>query len=226
MSSYVFDNVICQKPRACDEYIRKNINWVSNFGGISTNPLTVNTNDPLTTIQLSELTTLLNAYVDPAIYLAFDHSDTMTLHSHFNTDVDTVMVDNKCVIQTFIYSTLDISKPTVLDGIKTIVEYNCQNVQNYLNTTTGNVSLEIYDITRNVSISNSILDLNEIAVKWNSLAQTGSTKGNTVYRSVLFSGLMNKSPDYDVALQIRGCVNDDKCQFRCNSLQFLYYNVE
>lgn len=226
MSSYLFPNIVCDKPTACDDYIRANIDWVSNFGGISTVPLTIYTNNPLTDIQLTNLTTLINSYVDPAVFLIFSHAETLPLHSHFNTDTDTNIIDRKSVIQTFIYSTLNIKKPTVLDAMKTIVEYNCPNVQNYLNITTGNISLEINDITRNVSITTNIIDLNEIAVNWNILAQTGSTEGNTVYRSTLFTGLMNKSPDYDVALQLRGSTSDSKCEFRCHSLQFLYYNVE
>ena len=226
MSSYQFPNVVCGKVGACHQYVKDHIDWVSNFVGITSVPLTVYTNNPLTDVQLAALTILMNAYVDPAIYLVFDHAETLPLHSHFNTDTDAVVVDNKNIMQTFIYSTLNISTPTVLDSIKTVVEYNCPNVQNYLNTTSGNISLEIYDITRNVSIATNILDLNEIAVNWNILALTGSTQGNTVYRSTLFNGLMNKSPNYDVILQLRGSTSDPKCQFRCNSLQFLYYNIE
>lgn len=226
MSSYQFPNIVCNKVGACDQYIRANIDWVSNFDGISTGPMTIYTNNPLTDIELTNLTTLINSYVDPAVFLAFDHAETLPLHSNFNTDADTDIINQKSVIQTFIYSTLNIRKPTVLDAMKTIVEYNCPNVQNYLNTTTGNISLEIYDTTRNVSITTNIIDLNEIAVNWNILAQTGSTEGNTIYRSALFTGLMNKSPDYDVVLQLRGLTSDSKCEFRCHSLQFIYYNVE
>lgn len=226
MSSYPFPNVVCGKVGACHQYVKDHVDWVSNFVGITSEPLTVYTNNPLTDVQLAALTVLMNAYVDPAVYLVFDHAETLPLHSHFNTDIDAVIVNDKNIMQTFIYSTLNISTPTVLDSIKTIIEYNCPNVQNYLNTTSGNISLEIYDITRNVSIATNVLDLNEIAVNWNSLAQTGSTQGNTIYRTTLFNGLMNKSPNYDVILQLRGSTSDSKCQFRCNSLQFLYYNME
>lgn len=226
MSSYQFPEVVCGKVGACDQYIRKNIDWISNFQGVSSNPLTIYTEIPLTEIQLSDLTTLLNGYTDPEIYLSFDHVDTLTLNSKFNNDPDNIIIDGKNVIQTFIYSTQNISIPTVLDGMKTIVEYHCPNVQNYLNTTSGNISIEIYDLSRNLSISTQTINLNEIAVSWNNLAQTGSTEGNTVYRSILFTGLMNKSPNYDVALQLRGSTSDSNCKFRCNSLQYLYYNVE
>ncbi len=224
--SYSFPDIVCGKAGACDVYIRKNINWDNLFEGISTPPLTVLTNTSLTESQLSELTTLINAYVDPEVYLTFDHVETLTLNSKFNNEADNIVIDNKNVIQTFIYSTQNISPPTVLDGMKTIVEYHCPNVQNYLNTTSGNISIEIYDLTRNTSISNKTINLNEIAISWNQLAQTGSTDGSTVYRSTLFTGLMNKSPNYDVALQLRGTTSDSNCEFRCNSLQYIYYNVE
>lgn len=224
--SYSFPDIICNKPSALHNYIKTNINWDSDFLGVNTNPLTVLSSIELTENQLTELTTILNAYVDPNVYLAFDHVETLTLNSKFNNDSDNIIIDNKNVIQTFIYSTQNISAPTVLDGLKTIVEYHCPNVQNYLNTTSGNISIEIYDLSRNISIANKTVDLNEIAISWNNLAQTGSTEGSTVYRSILFTGLMNKSPNYDVALQLRGSTSDSNCEFRCNSLQYLYYNVE
>lgn len=224
--SYSISDIICNKPGALHKYIQDNINWDINFVGVSTNPLVISTDIELTEIQLSELTNILNAYVDPVVYLAFDHVDTLTLNSKFNDDLDNIIIDNKNVIQTFIYSTQNISTPTVLDGLKTIVEYHCPNVQNYVNTTSGNISIEIYDITRNISIASKTVNLNEIAVNWNNLAQTGTTQGSTVYRTILFTGLMNKSPSYDVVLQLRGSTSNSNCKFKCNSLQYLYYNVE
>lgn len=226
MSSYSFPDIICGKAGACDQYIRKHIDWVSNFQGITTGPLTIYSDIPLTEIQLTDLTTLLNAYIDPEIYLSFDHVETLTLNSKFNNDLDNIIINNKNVIQTFIYSTQNISTPTVLDGLKTVVEYHCPNVQNYVNTTSGNISIEIYDISRNISIASKTVDLNEIATKWNNLAQNGSTEESTIYRTILFTGLMNKSPNYDVVLQLRGSTSDSNCEFKCNSLQYIYYNVQ
>lgn len=226
MSSYSFPDVVCGKVEACDQYIRKHIDWVSNFQGVSTDPLTINSEIPLTEIQLSDLTTILNAYTDPEIFLSFDHVDTLTLNSKFNNDLDNIIINGQNVIQTFIYSTQNISIPTVLDGLKTIVEYHCPNVQNYVNTTSGNISIEIYDISRNISIASKTIDLNEIAINWNNLAQNGSTGESTIYRTILFTGLMNKSPNYDVVLQLRGASSDSNCEFKCNSLQYIYYNVQ
>jgi hypothetical protein len=224
--TYPFPDKICNKPSALHEYINANIDWSVHFFGLSTGPLLIYADIQLTEIQLSNLTTIVNNYTDPAVYLAFDHVDTLTLNSKFNDDNDNVIIDNKNVIQTFIYSTQNISTPTVLDGLKTVIEYNCPNVQNYVNTTSGNISIEIYDITRNTSISSKTVDLNEIAQSWNTLAQTGSTQGSTIYRTILFTGLINKSPNYDVVLQLRGSTSDSNSKFRCNSLQYLYYNVE
>lgn len=226
MSNYPFPNIVCNKSSVCDEFIRANINWNDNFNGISTPPLTIFTNTPLTDNQLADLTTLLNTYVDPVVYLSFAHTETLAMHSHFTSDTDNVIFDDKKVIQTIIFNSKNNNSTVVLDSLKTIVEYTCPNLQNYINATSGSILIEIYDLTRDISIASKTIDLNEIAVGFHTLAQTGSSQSNTRYRSVMFTGLMNKNPDYDCIWQIRGWKSDDNFDFRCSSLQYIYYSVE
>lgn len=225
MSSYTFPNINCNKPAACDKFIRENIDWTVNFNGVGVPPLTIYTTNPLTDVQLTDLTSVLNRYVDPEIWLSFNHTDTLAMHSHFTNDMDNVIINNKKILQTFIFNGKNTNN-LVLDSLKTVVEYNCFNVQSYANTTSGSISLEIYDITRNISIASQTIELTDIAVGFHALAQSGMITGNTSYRSVSYDGLMNKNPNYDCIWQIRGTKSDDNFDFRCNSLQYIYYNVE
>lgn len=226
MSTYTFLEKIVNKPPAFDKYIRDNVAWVSNFLGISTDPLIVNVGRELTHEEQLQLTTLVNNYIDPVVFLVYDHSDTLTMHSHYTSDVDNILVDSKAILQTFIYNNPGANNGLVLDSVKTIVEYACPNVQNFANTTSGSIWLDIFDVTRNVSICNVTKDLNEVATKWNALAATGSTEANSVFTSVQFDGMMNKTPNYDVIWQLRGTTSNSNYTFRCNCLQYLFYNVE
>lgn len=230
MSSYPFPNVVCGKAGACDAYIRANINWASHFQGISTVPLTVYSDIPLTEPQLAALTILMNAYVDPAVFLVFDHVDTFPLHSHFTNDTDNSIFDGNVALQTFIFSSNNISNNVVLDSLKTVVEYKCPNVQDFLNITSGNslqTGLSIKDLTRNIPIASQNININDIVTVWNNLAHTGVTGGNIQYKSIQYTGLMNKNPGYDCIWQLyTPDPIDPNFTFRCHSLQYLYYSVE
>ena len=227
MSTYPFSDIIVNKANACDAYIRSHVDWVSNYNGLSTSPLTIYTLQPLTDSQLSALTILLNGYTDPAVFLVFDHSINYPLHSHTTDDTDISIIDGKSVLQTLIFEASNNSNTIVLDSMKTIVEYICPNVQNFVNTTLGSITLEIFDISRNVSICSDTINLSEISTKWNNMAQTGSTIGDYVYRSHQFTGLRNVNPDYNTVWQLRATTNGSSTfSIRCHGLQYLYYNIE
>jgi hypothetical protein len=223
MFTYNFSNKIIQKVGALQNVLEQSA-FRDIFDGISYAPLVVSMKSELTQLQLSNLTTLITNYTDPAFYLTLDHTTSLSLHSHFTTDTDNVIIDGNDILQTLIY-TANIDSNIVLDSCKTIVELYCPNVRNYLNKTTGSINVEIYDITRNWSIASQTIQLNNIAVQWNALAQSGSTIGNTVYQSTQFTGLMNKNPDYDTIFQLRGTTSDSDFTFRLNGLQYIYYNI-
>lgn len=226
MSSYQFPNCTAGKLVALDNYIRKNVSWSADFKGLNQDPITVSVSRALTQTELADLTTLIGSYTDPAFFLVLDHTESLALHSHYTKDIDNIMIDNKNILQTFVFTNRN-SDYLVLDSCKTIVEYTCPNVQNFVNTTSGNINVEIYDITRNVSISNKDIDISPIAIQWNLLAQTGSTSGSTIFSSTTFDGLMNKTTGYDVVFQLRSSVSaPSSFDFRLNGLQYLFYSVQ
>ena len=219
MSSYQFENIQCSKPGACDSYIRKNITWGDNFSGLTTGPLIIYTNTPLSNNDLEALTTLLNNYIDPSVWLSFDHTETIALHSHFTNVGD---IDNN-VIQTLIFPGTNYDETTTLDCIKTVIEYKCTNVQNFINVTSGNIYLEIFDLTRNTIKCAETINYDSIIDTWRTLAESGSTQGNTQFKSFAFGNLMNTNTNYDCIHNYRG-LQDNNMTFRINGLQYIYYN--
>jgi hypothetical protein len=223
MYTYNFPEKTIEKTGALEQQLEQS-SFKDILDGITYPTLVVSMKSELTTLQLADLTTLINNYVDPAFYLTLDHTNSIALHSHFTTDPDNVIIDDANILQTFIY-TANVDSNIILDSCKTIVEYYCPNTQSYLNKTTGSINVVIYDITRNTSIASQTIPLNEIAVQWNALANSGSTTGNTVYRSTQFTGLKDKNPDYDTVFQLRGTTSDLDFTFRLNGLQYLFYSV-
>ena len=238
MSSYYqFPNINCGKAGACDAYIRANINnkndpnlnWLSNFQGISTVPLIIYCSSPLTDGELAGLTTLINAYVDPAIFLSFNHVETFPSHTPSTNNLSNSIINDNLVLQTFIFSAKQ-ENNVVLDSAKTIVEFICPNVKNFLNITTGSTletGLCIQDITRNIMISSQDVNIDNIITIWHDLAATGSTQSNSQFKAVQYTGLMNKNPSYDCIWQLCSPAPfDSNFTFRCHSLQYIYYDVE
>jgi len=206
-----------------------NTNYSPLFCGFSYtgSTLTIGMADILTSEQLATVTTLVNNYVDPPYFMNFSNTVSLPLHSHYTSDPDLTEIDGLFVLQTFIYqSNQDTNQ--VLDGLKTIVEYNTPNVQNYINSTSGTVSVQLYDLTRNIIITQSQIDLGteNIATQWNDLAQTGSTIGNTIYKSHQFFGVSNRSTGYDCVWQLRARTSDPYFNIRLNGLQYIYYDYQ
>jgi len=227
MSNYSYPNITVNKPGACDQYLRNNLpgSCVNNYQGLSTSPTIIEFNRSLTFDEINDLNILMSNYIDPDIFLVLDHTETVALNSNFSNELNNTIIDDKCVFQTIIFKNQN-NNSLILDSMKTVIEYNCPNVQNYLNTTSGNISLEIYDITRNYSIGSISLDLNEIGVHWNTLANENNTSGNIIYRSFQFTELGNICPDYDIILQLRGTQSDSNFDYRLHSLQYLYYTEQ
>lgn len=226
MPGYEFPNCTAHKLIALDDYIRKHVSWSADFEGMNEDPITVQVSRDLTETELSELTTLIGEYVDPEYFLVFDHTENFALHSHYTNDTDIIYFNDKSIMQTFIFSNRN-AYDSALDSCKTIVEYTCPNVQNYLNITSGNINIEIYDITRNISISNKTIDISNIATQWNTLAQTGSTSASTIFTSTTFDGLLNKTTGYDCIWQLLGSPSHpENFTFRLNGLQYLYYTIQ
>lgn len=223
MSSYNFLEKSVGKPGALDQYIRKNVLWDADFNGLSTDPLTIYTNRPLSETELSELTTLIENYIDPSVFLTFNHTETVAMHSPFVSDTNNVVIDNKKVLQTLIFTNRN-NGSQVLDSCKTVIEYFTSDVQQFNPLISESITLEIYDITRNTSIAIETID--NVASSWTDLAVAGGTGSSTLYKSIQFTGLMNKTPGYDCVWQLRGSVSDEsKFTFRINGLQYIFYDV-
>jgi len=209
------------KPNAFKAYIMENLTWVTRIElDPLSNSVTLFSDTELSPLDLETATTTIDSYVDPESFLIFKQAYNNPMSTKFNTD-ESLIIDGKKVMQTFIF-TKPILDNLILDSLKTVVEYNCPDTSLFDLQSGESITLQIYDITRDVEILNRTILLDEIETKWNGLL-VGS---DTVFRSAFFGGLQYALPDHDCVWQI--CVECSNTNFRVrlNSLQQLFYEIE
>lgn len=227
MSTYDFTNVRISLLDAFNNYMKVNNSPFYVGSGFSGTTVTVSCSQALTPVELTTTTNIVNAYVEPPYYLNFSRTESTALNSDYTNDINLVSSTNgNLIVQTMIFTNRNNTGGEVLDGVKTIIEYNTPNVQNFLNVTTGSAIFEIDDITRHYQIVDCCLDISDIATQWHSLAQTGSTKGNTIYKTLTCNGLLGKSTSYDCVWQYKMSTDNNIFNCRMNGLQYLFYNQE
>lgn len=219
MSSYTFTKAIIIFT-AFDNYLSTHLDSSYQYDGSSYSDgiVAVNTLIELTSEQNDALTTLVNDYVDPPYYLKLDHTTICNL-----TSINYAIDDTPVTFQTFIATNSDTSD-IYLGSIKSVFEYHCDNVADFTNITSGSIDFLVKDITRNVDIISTTVNIDNIISQWNTLANSGSTTGSTIYKCGFFGGLLNKTPNYDTIWQLSGQVpNFQPFQYKINGIQYLYY---
>ena len=216
------------KPHAFEHYLFQTIQWKSDFirheTDTMTNSVTVFTSRSLTPLELDELTNLIDNYQDPLFFLIFERGETTPMITEFTSDAQ-LTVNNKKVLQTFIFSCTNIAPDVVLDSFKIIVEYNCPDTNGFDLLSSTHIDLEIYDITRDVQIFTSSIPLAEIETRWKNLAMTPTS--DTVFRTAFINDLQYNLPTHDCMWQLRASVSHpSNFRIRLNSLQQLFYKVE
>jgi hypothetical protein len=223
MFQYTFTKVIT-KFNAFVKYMSDNLILHSGMS-LQGDILIIEFPEALSTEELNNLTELVTNYEDPLIFLTFSHTETYPMFSsRTTTELPSVIVGDKKVLQTFIFSNKD-AENTILNSLKTVIEYTCPLVENFTGIS-GIANFEIYDIDRNVSISNLDIPLDEISTTWETMRANGVTGPNTIFRSVFITDLRSSVADYDCKWQFRGKTNSPLFNFKLNSLQYIFYTVE
>jgi hypothetical protein len=224
MSEYTFTKNISLLT-AFQKYMKSSNAPLFNGCSITGDQLTLQTTGVLSEEQLNTITSLVTNYVEPVYDLNLSNTESIALHSHYTNDPDLVVIDSRSVVQTIIFPNRN-NEDKVLNSMKTIFEYNAPNLQSFLNVTSGSVQFEIFDISRNYQVCLQTVDISQIVSDWNTLAQTGATGGNTIYKSFMCDGLMNQTTNYDCIYQFRMSTSNPDFNLRMNGLQWLFYQKD
>lgn len=224
MSTYTFTKNISLLT-AFQKYMKSSNAPLFNGCEFTGDQLTLQTTGVLSEEQLNTITSLVTDYVEPAYDLNLSKTESIALHSHYINEPNLVTINGRSIVQTIIFSNRN-NEDNVLDSMKTVFEYNAPNLQSFLNVTSGSVQFEIFDISRNYQVCLQTLDISQILSDWNTLAQTGATGGNTIYKSFMCDGLMNQTTNYDCIYQFRMSTSNPDLNLRMNGLQWLFYQKD
>ena len=181
---------------------------------VTENEVEVDTSQPLTSSQAAQLATIVNNYTDPAVFLQLNSTQTMP-SSSVSTSSSTLTP-----VMTFIF-TNQTTFDQALDGIKTIIQVSSTDPQQVL-TSPVQVTISIFDITRNIQVASQVVDVTSIVTNWQQTNQTGTATG---FMTAQFTGIMNKTATYDCIWQFQLAVTDPSVSVNLNALQYLLYDV-
>ena len=221
--SYEYTKLILKRS-AFESYITSHISWIDDYDGSSF------TEDLIFILSVRELTIeekealdiLVAEYVDPESFLIYANSVSSPMETVFSSEPG-LTIDNKRVLQTFIFSLCD-EPEKVIDAIKMVVEYRCPDVTNP--PVDGSIDLLVWDMSRDTQIASINIPLNEIQTRWDQMNANEETGSDTVFRTVMISGIASMTPDYACVWQIRGSTSSNQFDFKLNGLQTIFYNVE
>jgi hypothetical protein len=126
--SYIYTKQI-QIKAAFDNYLRNNVQY---YDGMTcqSDQLTIITTQELTEEQQTQLTILINNYVDPSYFLELSRTQALPLVSIWADSQNELALNGNTILQTYIFTgNNNESDNEVLDGIKTIIEYRRCNLQ-------------------------------------------------------------------------------------------------
>lgn len=192
--------------------------------------VTVATTRALTADEQAGLAAVVAAYVDPACWLTFDHTENFCMDTDTTNGTD---AQSAAVLATFIISPyLDRGADgTVLDSIKSILRYDTPDLAALADWDAAaspmTVRVELYDYTHGAPVRAQTVDASDIVAAWREQARGGQAgPAAAVWRSLQLYGLMSVCPTSDCIWQFRLSVSDPRLHVAMGGLQKLYYTAQ
>ena len=218
MATYHFTKSGILKPYALDVYLTQNFSLYEDFS-YSDPDLSIDTTATLNSAELEILTTLVENYTDPAVFLQLD----MTINDASMSDrtSEPVLV----AVNSFIFSALNPVGSSTFNALKVILEYSTNDIALFkIGSTEGTAVFQIYDYTRSVIIKEVEIDITSIFTAWQTAAQIESGPRYTL-KTVMMEGLRNLVATTDCIWQFRLSISNANASVRTTGMQRLYYNL-
>jgi hypothetical protein len=203
-----------EKLGAFDEYLRKYFPFYDSFSSLG-DSIGIASTKQLDFGEEAALNTLIANYVDPEKWLVLNKTENLCLATPFAGGNGSPVV-----MQAFIMSPS--IENIVVDSMKVVVEYTADvgALANFdLESENIELTLEVYDFTRGVSIATATENINSLVAQWKSGASA------SLWKTVQFYGLWKKITSYDCIWQIRGSINDARVGAKLTCLQKIFYEA-
>ena len=218
-TNYTFTIATINKPQAFQAYMQTNFAGLFLDFSYSNPNLSIDTTAPLTDDQLATLTTLVNNYVDPAVFL-----ELVTTTSSPYVSLPTNSATPECVL-TFIRIGSDPTTGT-LNAFKTALSFGTTDVTQFATGDTScTITFQIFNSTTNQQLTSNTIDISSTIQAWQTLAQNGGTGAQLAYQTFMVEGLRAFLMTTDSIWQFWIGVSNPNVTVVSNSLQSLYYNI-
>ncbi len=218
MATYNFTKSGILKPYALDVYLKNNFALYEDFS-YSDPDLSIDTTAVLTNSELDTLTTLVENYVDPAVFLQLD----MTINDASMSDRTSQSVLTP--VNSFIFSPLNPIGSSTFNALKVILEYATSDIALFATgSVAGTAVFQIYDYTQSVIIGEIEIDITSIFTAWQTAAQTESGPRYTL-KTIMLEGLRNVVSETDCIWQFKLSISNANASVRTTGMQRLFYNL-
>jgi hypothetical protein len=214
MSNYLY-TITVLKQGAFNDYITANL---PQLNYINSTPTTVDifTTVVLTTAQVVSLTTLVNAYVDPAQYLTLSYQLT---DSSNTVDTNTTSLST---VKTFIQPASITGGDGTFNTFKMIIKYSSTILTPFLTNTACTFTIQLFCETRQLILQTVNIDVSPVVTAW----KTAGIAPAVTYQTLMIDNLRSLTVDYDSICSIRGMISNPNVYFSLHSLQSLFYNIQ
>ena len=175
----------------------------------------------LTSQELSEFTNWITTWVQPSIYLIYDHAETYTLTT------DKINSSDLSVVNTFIMPRYNLTSSSVILGsLKTLIHVSVHDITSLINldeNIIGNIKIQLYCNTKKVVIHHEDVSISNTIYNWKQQALGGKTGLIEDWIPYQMYGLDNVLPDYDCIWQWKLSTNSPNVYVALNSLQRIYF---
>jgi hypothetical protein len=223
MSSYTLEISKVQKMGAFNEYLTANLPFYDGFTQTGTTFI-ITTKTVLSIEEHQLLLDKIADYNDPEYWMQLANVEDLLLATNPVASVDMY------VFTSFINSYRMVNE-TVCDSIKSIVQITTNSVEQFANyvpdTNTDTVTLQIFDYTRGIVISEITRSMQPSFSYFKEQANNGYTGVSKHYSSVQFYGLKNSMPNYDCIWQLRASrsTNYQDVAISFQGFQKLFYYI-
>jgi hypothetical protein len=214
MSHYPY-TITVLKPGAFNDYITANLPQLDYINSTPTS-VDIFTKSVLTSAQVTSLTTLVNAYVDPAEYLtlAYQLSDSSNTNDTNTTTLSTV--------KTFIQPASIPGGNGTFNTFKMIVKYSSTILTPFLTNTACTFTIQLFCETRQLILQTIMIDVSPIIAAW----KTAGITPAVTYQTIMIDNLRSLTVNYDTICSIRTMISNPNVYTSFHSLQSLFYNIQ
>lgn len=201
------------------------IDYIANDAGDAIVAVIIHTRVTVPEERITELTNLIANYTDPVYYFpGLDHIETYPIYTAKYCNISNFPIYSWIIpYRKFVLGNGKGTGPTVINEIKLLFEVHTRDISLFSNISETTFSIELFCVTDNASIVTEVVDITNIISTWNNEYTNGETGAKSSYKTMQFTNMWNKNPDYDCIRKINITSNNTNIELSLATIQYMCY---